>query len=99
MKAIRNFAVAALVAFPLFAQTAAPAVDTWAVDKNHSRATFKVLHNLANVTRQFRNFEGTIDVDRANPAASSAAFTIDAASIDTGNENRDKHLRSADFFD
>lgn len=99
MRAIRNFAVAALVAVPLFAQTAAPAVETWAVDKSHSSATFKVRHIMANVTGQFRNFDGTIKVDRANPSASSVEFTIDAASIDTGNENRDKHLRSADFFD
>jgi polyisoprenoid-binding protein YceI len=99
MKAVRNFIIAAIVAAPLMAQTAAPAIETWAVDRNHSSATFKVRHIMANVTGQFRNFDGQIQVNRANPAASTVEFTIQSASIDTGNENRDKHLRSADFFD
>ena len=99
MKAVRNFIIAALVAVPLAAQTAAPAVETWAVDRTHSSVTFKVRHIMANVTGQFRDFSGAIQVDRANPANSSVDFTIQAASIDTGNENRDKHLRSADFFE
>lgn len=99
MRVIRNFLIAAIVAAPLAAQTAAPAVETWTVDRVHSSATFKVRHIVANVTGQFRDLNGTIKVNRANPAASSVEFTIQAASIDTGNENRDKHLRSADFFD
>ena len=104
MKALRHLIVAALVAVPLAAQTPAPAApastkETWAVDKNHSSATFKVRHFMANVTGQFRDFDGTILIDRANPPASSVEFTIQSASIDTGNTKRDEHLRSADFFD
>lgn len=98
------FALAlALTAAPLFAQTtpaAAPAAtEVFTVDKSHSSAQFKVRHMMANFTGQFRDFDAIINVDRARPSASSVEFTVQAASIDTDNENRDKHLRSADFFD
>lgn len=93
MKFIRNILLASLVALPVLAQ------ETWTVDKGHSTATFKIRHFTANVVGQFRDFDGTITLDRANPAKSAVEFTIQAASIDTGSENRDKHLRSADFFE
>ena len=96
MKLVRNILIAALVAMPLFAQNAP---ETWVVDKAHSTATFKVRHMMANVVGQFRDFTGNINIDRANPAQSSVEFTIQSASIDTGNANRDEHLRSGDFFD
>lgn len=98
MKVIRNFLVlSAIAALPLFAQTPAP--DTFQVDKNHSTATFKVRHMMSNVVGQFRDFAADVNFDRANPEKSSVEFTIQATSIDTGNANRDNHLRTADFFD
>lgn len=93
MKLFRNLILASVVALPLLAQ------ESWTIDKNHSTATFKVRHFTANVVGQFRDFDAVLTLDRANPAKSSVEFTIQAASIDTGNENRDKHLRSADFFE
>src|SRR5687768_12001869 len=103
MKLIRtllgNILIMALVATPLLAQTATPATETWGIDKSHSNATFKVRHLMANVSGEFRDFDAVINVDRANPANSSVEFTIQAASIDTGNDKRDDHLRSPDFFD
>ncbi len=101
MKRIRTMLVlAALAATPLFAQTpAAPAPEAWGVDKAHSMTTFKVRHMMANVVGQFRDFDANISVDRANLSNSTVEFTIQATSIDTGNTNRDEHLRSADFFD
>ena len=96
MKLIRNLLLVSLAALPLLAQDAP---ETWAVDKNHSSATFKIRHFTSNVVGQFRTFEGNINLDRATPAKSSVDFTIQTASIDTGSEGRDKHLRSADFFD
>lgn len=81
---------------PLFAQNAP---ETFTVDKAHSTATFKVRHMMSNVNGQFRDFTGNVNIDRANPAKSNVEFTIQAASIDTGNSNRDEHLRGADFFD
>ena len=97
MKFIRSILITALVATPLLAQTAAP--EVWGVDKSHSGATFKVRHLMANVTGNFNDLDAVINIDRANPANSSVEFTIQATSIDTGNDNRDKHLRSPDFFD
>jgi polyisoprenoid-binding protein YceI len=93
---VRSLLIATLVATPLFAQSAP---ETWVVDKSHSTATFKVRHMMANLVGQFRTFDGKINIDRANPGNSSVEFTIDAASIDTGNANRDQHLRNEDFFD
>jgi len=48
---------------------------------------------------RFTDFEGSVDIDQAKPEASKVEFTIKATSIDTSEPNRDKHLRSADFFD
>lgn len=78
---------------PAFAQ------DVWNVDRNHSEVSFQVRHFVAKVRGRFTDFTGTVVADAARPEASSVEFTIKAASIDTDNENRDKHLRSADFFD
>jgi polyisoprenoid-binding protein YceI len=99
MKSIRNIILlASLVALPVVASSV-EAQETWTVDKGHSSASFKVRHFTANVIGQFRDFDGVVTIDRANPAKSSVEFTIQSASIDTGNENRDKHLRSPDFFE
>lgn len=79
---------------------AAPALaDTYTVDKAHSEAAFQVRHILTKVRGTFRDFAGTINFDKAKPENSSVEFRIKAASIDTGNQKRDDHLRSPDFFD
>ena len=78
---------------------AAFAADSFVIDKNHSEAIFQVRHMVSRVSGRFDDFAGTINVDRANPSVSSVEFTIKAPSIDTGVADRDKHLRSADFFD
>lgn len=93
MKSIRNLLLTCLVAVPMLA------AEAWTVDKGHSSATFKIRHFTANVVGQFRDFEGNINLDRANPAKSSVEFTIQTKSVDTGSERRDNHLRSADFFE
>ena len=71
---------------------------TFTIDKQHSEATFQVRHLITRVSGRFSNFEGTLQFDEANPEQSSVSFTIQATSIDTGEPDRDKHLRSADFF-
>jgi polyisoprenoid-binding protein YceI len=90
----RTLAVAAFLvtASSLFA-------ETFVVDKAHSEATFQVRHMMSKVSGKFNDFSGKINIDRAKPAASSVEFTIKAASVDTGNSDRDKHLQTADFFD
>jgi polyisoprenoid-binding protein YceI len=75
------------------------AADTYTVDKNHSDASFRIRHFASKVRGRFADFDGTIQADPAKPEASSVTFNIKAASIDTGQPDRDKHLKSADFFD
>jgi polyisoprenoid-binding protein YceI len=100
VKRTSMFVLIALIALPLVAQqAAAPVTEAWTVDKAHSSAEFKVRHFMANVTGRFKSFDAVIHLDRGKPANSSVEFTIDAASIDTNNNNRDEHLRTADFFD
>jgi polyisoprenoid-binding protein YceI len=86
-------AAAVLAASPL------AAADTYSVDKNHSDVSFQIRHFASKVRGRFGDFEGTIQADPAKPELSSVVFTIKTPSIDTGNGDRDKHLRSADFFD
>ncbi len=71
---------------------------TYKIDKAHSEATFQVRYLLTKVRGRFSDFDGTIQFDEANPEKSSIDFTIQAASIDTNEADRDKHLRSPDFF-
>ncbi|MGH9750428.1 MAG: YceI family protein [Candidatus Polarisedimenticolia bacterium] len=75
------------------------APETYAIDVNHSSVGFKIRHFASRVPGRFNVFEGTIVVDRQDLAKSRVEVTIDAASIDTANADRDAHLKSADFFD
>jgi polyisoprenoid-binding protein YceI len=72
---------------------------TYKVDADHSGVNFTIRHFVSNVPGLFKDYDGTIVYDKDNPGSSKVEFTIQAASIDTGNADRDKHLRSADFFD
>jgi polyisoprenoid-binding protein YceI len=78
--------------------TTSTGLRTFTIDKQHSEAAFQVRHLITKVRGGFREFEGTIQFDEANPEQSSVAFTIQTSSIATGEPDRDKHLRSADFF-
>lgn len=98
MNVICRLIVTVLIAVPLFAQTPA-APEVWVVDKPHSSASFKIRHLMSNVTGRFRDFDASIRIDRADPARSSVELTIHSASIDTGEADRDEHLRSPDFFE
>lgn len=72
---------------------------TWQVDPVHSAVYFKVSHLvISKVKGQFGEFSGTIDFDGKNFKDASVEFTVQSASIDTDNEKRDEHLKSADFF-
>jgi polyisoprenoid-binding protein YceI len=73
---------------------------TWNLDKAHSAVQFSVKHMMVSTVRgTFDAFSGSASYDAANPAALSLNATIEAKSIDTRNEMRDNHLRSADFFE
>ena len=72
----------------------------WNIDPSHSTAEFTVRHMMiTNVRGRFGKLEGTVEYDPARPELSKFEATIDASSIDTRDEKRDAHLRSADFFD
>ena len=73
---------------------------TWALDPSHTRVGFSAKHAMvATVRGQFNEFGGTLTLDGAAPEKSAADVTISAASISTGNDDRDNHLRSGDFLD
>jgi polyisoprenoid-binding protein YceI len=91
--------LAALAVAVLAAAGTATAAETFVIDTPHSEATFQVRHFVTKVRGRFNDFGGTIQVDRANPAASSVDVLIKATSLDTAHPGRDKHLRSPDFFD
>jgi polyisoprenoid-binding protein YceI len=78
--------------------TTTTTVRTYSVDKAHSEATFQVRYLLTKVRGRFSDFDGTIHFDEANPENSAIDFIIQATSIDTNEPDRDKHLRSEDFF-
>ena len=72
----------------------------YTLDVTHTRIGFSARHAMVTTVRgQFAEFEGAAHIDTANPAASSAKVNIRAASISTGQADRDAHLRSGDFFD
>jgi polyisoprenoid-binding protein YceI len=73
---------------------------TWKVDPAHSVAEFKVKHMMiSNVKGQFTVFSGALVRDESNLGNSRIEVSIEAASIHTGDTQRDAHLKSADFFD
>ena len=72
---------------------------TYKVDLDHTSLSFKIRHLLSNVQGQFKEFDGKIDYDPEHPENASVEGTVKSASIDTNVAPRDKHLRSADFFD
>jgi polyisoprenoid-binding protein YceI len=76
------------------------ALGTWNIDPSHSAIAFSVRHMVVSKTRgRFNKWSGQLRFDAANPSASSVEVDIDPASLDTGDTQRDAHLRSADFFD
>jgi polyisoprenoid-binding protein YceI len=79
--------------------TTANPIVTWKIDPAHSRAEFKVKHMMiSNVKGTFSVLDGTLIEDASNPTLSHVDATIDIGSINTGDEQRDTHLKSADFF-
>lgn len=72
---------------------------TWAIDPVHSEVSFVVRHMMVSKVRgRFDKFEATF-VTAENPLESSVTATVDVTSINTGQEQRDAHIRSADFFE
>ncbi len=78
----------------------APTTSTWAIDASHTEVEFSVRHlMISNVKGRFGTVTGEVVLDPATPRKVQIAVAIDVTSIDTREEKRDAHLRSADFFD
>lgn len=73
---------------------------TWEIDPGHTRIGFATRHAMVTKVRgAFNDVSGRVAVDGEDPDAATATVTVQMASIDTRNPQRDEHLRSADFFD
>ena len=82
------------------ATAAAPALAApWNVDAAHSQVNFSIKHFFTPVSGSFQEFEIELDFNEENPAASKVSVSIPVSSIDTGNERRDGHLLTGDFFE
>jgi polyisoprenoid-binding protein YceI len=84
----------------LFASPSVVEAAEYTLDPYHSKAEFKIRHMMiSNVSGEFAKVSGTAQYDGKDVKSIKVDATIDAASIDTGNEDRDKHLRGKDFFE
>ena len=96
MRTLRKIAlIAFLLCIPQFSFA-----DTWKIDPVHTAVEFKIRHLMVSwVKGVFTNVDGAVDLNEAELAKSTVVVTIETASIDTNNQKRDDHLRSADFFE
>lgn len=89
-----------IVFLPLvfFISMAQAKADEWTFDPAHSRIYFDIKHIYATVRGEFNDFSGTISIDSKNHAVTAVSMQVRVESIDTGIQQRDNHLRTADFF-
>ncbi|MBZ0112063.1 MAG: YceI family protein [Thermoanaerobaculia bacterium] len=73
--------------------------EVWKVDDSHTEIKFSVNHFFTPVTGRFESFDVELDFNAEDPSLSKVEAKIKVASVNTGNDRRDKHLRSADWFD
>ncbi|MFO7693687.1 MAG: YceI family protein [Vicinamibacterales bacterium] len=93
----RTFAVAAGL---FLAVASSVQAQTWTIDSSHSAAQFAVRHMMVTTVRgDMGKVTGAVSFDPAKPAAGSIEATVDVTAINTREAGRDKHLKSADFFD
>jgi polyisoprenoid-binding protein YceI len=90
--------ILAVVALLLAASALHAEPVTYNIDRAHSEVAFKIRHFFSKTPGHFDDFAGILRFDEKNLAASTVDVTIQSASINTGNERRDNHLRSKDFF-
>ena len=73
---------------------------SWLIDEVHTHVGFSVKHMMVTTVRgQFKQYRGSVQIDPVDFARSTFEGEIDVASIETGNSQRDDHLRNNDFFD
>jgi polyisoprenoid-binding protein YceI len=91
--------LSAIILLLLLPAMAAAQPVVYKADPVHSKIGFTIRHFVSEVDGRFNAFDGTIKYDPQHPADSSVQFTVQAASINTANDDRDKDLRSPNFFD
>ena len=80
-------------------ETATKTTTRWNLDSAHSEITFKVKHMMiTNVSGSFQNFSANVETEDQDFTKSKISFAADTNSLNTGNNDRDNHLKSADFF-
>src|SRR5437016_11305155 len=94
-----KFKTLTAAALLLGAASLASAADAFNSDSRHSRPIYQSVHFMSKVSGKFADVSGVVNIDKAKPATSSVEFAIKTATVATGVADRDKHLRSADFFD
>ena len=89
-----------LLAFAFLGTMTTNAQDAphWKIDNSHSSVNFTVNHFFSEVTGKFKKFSGDFNFDAENPSKSKIWFTVQIASVDTDDQERDDHLQSEDFF-
>ncbi len=76
------------------------ATSKWVLDPTHSEVEFKVKHlMISTVTGKFTKFDAAVETEGEDFMTAKASFTAEVDSINTGNDQRDGHLKSPDFFD
>jgi polyisoprenoid-binding protein YceI len=95
----RRTFTATLAALLLTGASALAQPSTWTIDHNHSQVNFAISHmGVSTVRGSISGVTGTVVWDDKDPTKSSVEATIDAATVSTNNDARDKHLKSPDFF-
>lgn len=99
----KRWQLAIVLTVALLASVASNAVAKgnpgWSSDSAHTEINFSVKHFFTPVTGSFEEFEIDLDYDAENPEKSKIKARIEVASVNTGNEKRDEHLRTADWFE
>ncbi len=88
-----------LFALAILSFSSASQAAVYQVDADHTTVSFKIRHLFSKVQGNFKKYEGTLEYEPGKPETWNASGTIDVNSIDTNVPERDKHLKSADFFD
>src|SRR5947209_3829370 len=91
--------VPVLFGFSILAFAANLQAADFNIDPYHSSVAFRIKHVIGKVTGHFDKLSGDFSYEQGKPQSWTTKATIDAASINTGIEKRDNHLRSPDFFD
>lgn len=89
----------ALLSVLTLAVSSQAAAETYTIDTVHSSVGYSLRHLVSKFSSSLTKVSGTINYDAAAPEASTVEATVDVAALNTANEKRDNHLKSADFFD